>query len=375
MKILVAIGTRPEAIKLCPLVKELARQDGIKVSVCATGQHRQMLDQVLEIFGVTPDYDLDLMMPNQTLAGLTTRIISAFDEVLAKAEPDVVVVQGDTTTTFACALAAFYRRIKVAHVEAGLRTGNRFSPFPEEINRRLASSLVDWHFAPTETGRAALLAEGYPDADIHVVGNTVIDALMEMSARIREAPAEYEARFDFVPNDARMVLITCHRRENFGSGLDNICAAIAELAAAYPDTHFVYPVHLNPNVQGPVNASLGGFANVHLIEPQDYLNFIWLMDRAHVVLTDSGGVQEEAPSLGTPVIVMRDTTERMEAITAGTAKLVGSDAAAIAGAARALLDDAAAWSAMANVANPFGDGKSCERISMILQGDAAKIAS
>ncbi len=375
MKILVAIGTRPEAIKLCPLVKELARQDGIKVSVCATGQHRQMLDQVLEIFGVTPDYDLDLMMPNQTLAGLTTRIISAFDEVLAKAEPDVVVVQGDTTTTFACALAAFYRRIKVAHVEAGLRTGNRFSPFPEEINRRLASSLVDWHFAPTETGRAALLAEGYPDADIHVVGNTVIDALMEMSARIREAPAEYEARFDFVPNDARMVLITCHRRENFGSGLDNICAAIAELAAAYPDTHFVYPVHLNPNVQGPVNASLGGFANVHLIEPQDYLNFIWLMDRAHIVLTDSGGVQEEAPSLGTPVIVMRDTTERMEAITARTAKLVGSDAAAIAGAARALLDDAAAWSAMANVANPFGDGKSCERISMILQGDAAKIAS
>lgn len=375
MKILVAIGTRPEAIKLCPLVKELERQDGIDVSVCATGQHRQMLDQVLEIFGVTPDYDLDLMMPNQTLAGLTTRIISAFDEVLAKAEPDVVVVQGDTTTTFACALAAFYRRIKVAHVEAGLRTGNRFSPFPEEINRRLASSLVDWHFAPTETGRAALLAEGYPDADIHVVGNTVIDALMEMSARIREAPAEYEARFDFLPSDARMVLITCHRRENFGSGLDNICAAIAELAAAYPDTHFVYPVHLNPNVQGPVNASLGGFANVHLIEPQDYLNFIWLMDRAHIVLTDSGGVQEEAPSLGTPVIVMRDTTERMEAITAGTAKLVGSDASAIAGAARALLDDAAAWSAMANVANPFGDGKSCERISMILQGDAAKIAS
>ncbi len=375
MKILVAIGTRPEAIKLCPLVKELARQDGIDVSVCATGQHRQMLDQVLEIFGVAPDYDLDLMMPNQTLAGLTTRIISAFDEVLAKAEPDVVVVQGDTTTTFACALAAFYCRIKVAHVEAGLRTGNRFSPFPEEINRRLASSLVDWHFAPTETGRAALLAEGYPDADIHVVGNTVIDALMEMSARIREAPAEYEARFDFVPSDARMVLITCHRRENFGSGLDNICAAIAELAAAYPDTHFVYPVHLNPNVQRPVNASLGGFSNVHLIEPQDYLNFIWLMDRAHIVLTDSGGVQEEAPSLGTPVIVMRDTTERMEAITAGTAKLVGSDAAAIAGAARALLDDAAAWSAMANVANPFGDGKSCERISMILQGDAAKIAS
>lgn len=372
LKILIAIGTRPEAIKLAPLVRELEGHPGVEVEVCATAQHRQMLDQALALFGIVPAYDLDLMAPDQTLSALTARIVSRFDDVLREAAPDIVVVQGDTTTTFACALAAFYRRIQVAHVEAGLRTGNRFSPFPEEINRRLTSTLADWHFAPTERSRAALLAEGYPPETVHVVGNTVIDALLLTRDKVRADSAGHAARFAFLPGDARMVLVTCHRRENFGGGLENICEAIAVLARAYPDTHFVYPVHLNPNVQGPVNARLGGLANVHLIEPQDYQSFIWLMDRAHIVLTDSGGVQEEAPSLGTPVIVMRDTTEREEAIEAGTALLVGSDAAAIVAAARHLLDDDRAWQAMASVANPFGDGHSCARIADILFGGGAR---
>ncbi|HEY0116996.1 MAG TPA: UDP-N-acetylglucosamine 2-epimerase (non-hydrolyzing) [Allosphingosinicella sp.] len=366
MKIVVAIGTRPEAIKLAPLVRELQARPGVDVQVCATAQHRQMLDQVLDLFGIAPDFDLDLMAPNQTLAGLTARIVASFDEVLAAAAPDVVVVQGDTTTTFACSLAAFYRRVRVAHVEAGLRTGDRHSPFPEEVNRRLTSVLTDWHFAPTERGRAALLAEDYPDRAIHVVGNTVIDALLEMVEQVRGASEGYAQRFGFLPPGARMVLITCHRRENFGGGLQAICDAIGDLAKAYPETHFVYPVHLNPNVQGPVNDRLGSLANVHLIPPQDYLNFIWLMDRAHIVLTDSGGVQEEAPSLGKPVVVMRDTTERMEAIEAGTALLVGSDTRAIVNAARGLLDSEAEWRKMASIANPFGDGHSCARIADIL---------
>jgi UDP-N-acetylglucosamine 2-epimerase (non-hydrolysing) len=375
MKILVAIGTRPEAIKLAPLVQEFAARPDIQVEVCATAQHREMLDQVLELFEVKPEYDLNLMGRDQTLSGIAARILSSFDEVLVKSQPDVVVVQGDTTTTLACALAAFYRKVKVAHVEAGLRTGDRFSPFPEEINRRLTTSLTDWHFAPTELGRSALLSENIPDETIHVVGNTVLDALRIKAEQARAETARFEERFAFLPREARMVLITCHRRENFGSGLEDICRAIAELAAAYPDTHFVYPVHLNPNVQGPVNALLGGLANVHLIEPQDYLAFIWLMDRAHIALTDSGGVQEEAPSLGTPVVVMRDHTERMEAVEAGTAVLVGSNADKVVAAARRLLDDDAAWQAMAATANPFGDGHSCARIADILLGARAPAAA
>jgi UDP-N-acetylglucosamine 2-epimerase (non-hydrolysing) len=275
----------------------------------------------------------------------------------------------------ACALAAFYRKVKVAHVEAGLRTGDRFSPFPEEINRRLTTALTDWHFAPTELGRSALLAENIADETIHVVGNTVLDALRIKAEQARAENARFEERFSFLPREARMVLITCHRRENFGSGLEDICRAIAELARGYPETHFVYPVHLNPNVQGPVNALLAGLANVHLVEPQDYLAFIWLMDRAHIALTDSGGVQEEAPSLGTPVVVMRDHTERMEAVTAGTAVLVGSDADKIVAAARRLLEDPGAWQAMAATANPFGDGHSCTRIADILLDARAPAAA
>lgn len=369
MKILVAIGTRPEAIKLAPVVQALRRRAGIEVEVCATAQHRRMLDQVLEVFQIAPEYDLDLMGQDQTLAHIAALILSRFDDVLARSKPDVVVVQGDTTTTLSCALGAFYRQVKVAHVEAGLRTGNRHSPFPEEINRRLTTGLADWHFAPTERGRKALLAENVDPASIHVVGNTVIDALQRKIAEVRAGPAPFEARFDFLPKDARMVLVTCHRRENFGQGLAGICQAISDLATAYPNAHFIYPVHLNPNVRGPVMERLGGRANVHLIEPQDYLGFIWLLDRAHIAVTDSGGVQEEAPSLGTPVVVMRDSTERMEAIEAGTALLVGSDPSRIVAAVRRLMDDGAEWRRMASVANPFGDGHSATRIVEIVLDD------
>lgn len=371
MKIIVAIGTRPEAIKLAPLVQELRRRAEFEVEVCATAQHRQMLDQVMELFEITPEYDLDLMGHDQSLSTLAGSILTRFDEILAQSKPDVVIVQGDTTTTLACALTAFYRRVKVAHVEAGLRTGNRLSPFPEEINRRLTTGLTDWHFAPTGRGRDALLREHADPATIHVVGNTVIDALLQMVATVRRKPSPFEQTFGFLPADARMVLITCHRRENFGQGLADICTAISALADKYPAAHFVYPVHLNPNVKGPVLDRLGGRANIHLIAPQDYLNFIWLMDRAHIVVTDSGGVQEEAPSLGTPVVVMRESTERMEAIEAGTALLVGSDPARIVTAVERLMDDEAAWRAMANAANPFGDGQSCTRIADILADSAS----
>jgi UDP-N-acetylglucosamine 2-epimerase (non-hydrolysing) len=375
MKILVAIGTRPEAIKLAPVVHELAARENVQVEVCATAQHRQMLDQALQLFDIVPNHDLDLMTPAQTLSSLTGQIVTRFFNLIENIRPDAIVVQGDTTTTFACALAAFYHKIKVAHVEAGLRTGNRFSPFPEEINRRLTSNLTHWHFAPTERGRTALLAENYRDADIHVVGNTVIDALKLKLGEVRKDDARFAERFAFLPRSARMVLITCHRREHFGEGLQGICTAISTLAEHYHETHFVYPVHLNPNVKEPVEARLGAYANVHLIEPQDYLGFIWLMDRARLVLTDSGGVQEEAPSLGTPVIVLRDSTERMEAIEAGTALLVGSDPDRIVAAARRLLDDGEAWQSMASVANPFGDGHSAARIVDIILADAAAARS
>jgi len=370
VKILIAIGTRPEAIKLAPLVHELVNHPEFDVEVCVTAQHRSMLDQALGLFGIVPDYDLNLMGQNQTLAEIAGRILINFDDVLVRSQPDVVVVQGDTTTTLACALTAFYRRIKVAHVEAGLRTGHRHSPFPEEINRRVATVLSDWHFAPTERSAMALRAENVPESAIHVVGNTVVDALRIKAQEVRDHAAEFEERFAFLPKEARMVLVTCHRRENFGGGLENICKAIAELGRAYPDTHIVYPVHLNPNVQGPVKALLDGLANVHLIEPQDYLNFIWLMDRAHLVLTDSGGVQEEAPGLGTPAVVMRDHTERTEAIDAGTAVLVGSDPARIVASVSELLDDDVVWRRMATAANPFGDGHSCARIAEVLVRDA-----
>ncbi len=372
-KISVIFGTRPEAIKLCPVVLAMKADPEIDCRVCVTGQHREMLQQVLDVFGVVPDVDLALMQKDQTLAGLTARALTALDAYLADEQPDAVVVQGDTTTVLCGALAAFYRHIPIAHVEAGLRTGNLASPWPEEGNRILTTRLAKWHFAPTESNRQNLLKENVSDADIHVVGNTVIDALFYAKNLVEKTPPKIEG----LPNesldslgDARMVLVTGHRRENFGTGFENICHAIRNLATRYPKVHFIYPVHLNPHVREPVNRILADHLakNVHLIEPQPYLSFIALMNRAHLILTDSGGVQEEAPSLGKPVLVMRNTTERPEAVTAGTVRLVGADAASIEKSAIELLENESAYQKMSAVINPYGDGNAVHRIVDTLKG-------
>jgi UDP-N-acetylglucosamine 2-epimerase (non-hydrolysing) len=367
--VLVFMGTRPEAIKLAPVVAALRATDDLRCTVVATGQHREMFRQVAEQFGFAVDADLEVMRPNQTLAGLTARLLDGIDRWLDQARPDMALVQGDTTTVLVAALACFYRRIPIGHVEAGLRTGDIWSPFPEEVNRRLATPLVGLHFAPTESARAALLREHVPDEIISVTGNTVIDALhMELEvqrrdARVREG-VERElsgmlgADFERVP----FVLITGHRRENFGNGIEQICEAIATLARRFPDHRFVYPVHLNPNVHVHVTRLLGGLPNVRLLPPQGYRTFVALMARCRLVLTDSGGVQEEAPSLGKPVLVMRDTTERPEGIAAGTAVLTGARAEAIADHAIRLLTDAKSYQAMASARNPYGDGHAAERI-------------
>ena len=371
-KISVIFGTRPEAIKLCPVVLALKADPAFDCKVCVTGQHREMLQQVLDVFDVVPDEDLKLMQPNQTLAGLTARVLTSLDDYLAKEKPDVVMVQGDTTTVLAGALAAFYHHIPVAHVEAGLRTWNMESPWPEEANRQLTTRLATWHFCPTENNRQNLLKEGVPAENIYVTGNTVIDALHMAREMVVKNPPKIEgipAEWFESENDPRMVLITGHRRENFGEGFEHICAAIKKLAEEFPETHFVYPVHLNPNVREPVNRILGGHcgANVHLIEPQSYLPFVALMNRAHLILTDSGGVQEEAPSLGKPVLVMRDTTERPEAVTAGAVKLVGTDAADIYSGAKELLVSQKSYEKMARSLNPYGDGQAVRRIVDILR--------
>ena len=355
-KIAVIFGTRPEAIKLCPVVLALKRDPAFVCKVCVTGQHKEMLYQVLDVFGVKPDVDLQLMRPHQTLGGLTSRVIAATDEYLAMEKPDIVMVQGDTTTVLAGALAAFYHHIPVAHVEAGLRTGNMLSPWPEEANRVLTTRLAKWHFCPTANNKKNLLKEGVNPADIYVTGNTVIDALMIAREKVEKT------------NDGRRrVLITGHRRENFGEGFEHMCTAIKKLAEEFDDVEFIYPVHLNPNVQEPVKRILNGLDNVMLIEPQSYLPFVGLMNDAYLILTDSGGVQEEAPSLGKPVLVMRDTTERPEAVTAGTVKLVGTNADDIYREARRLLSDEAAYKHMAAATNPYGDGKAVERIMEILK--------
>ena len=359
-KISVIFGTRPEAIKLCPVVLALKADPAFDCRVCVTGQHREMLQQVLDVFGVVPDVDLALMRPNQTLGGLTSRAIAAIDEYLAQEKPDIVMVQGDTTTVLAGALAAFYHHIPVAHVEAGLRTGNMESPWPEEANRVLTTRLAKWHFCPTENNKNNLLKEGVAVDDIYVTGNTVIDALLIAREKIKQSN-------NLKSNNSRMVLITGHRRENFGEGFEHICNAIRKLATEFPDVDFVYPVHLNPNVREPVNRLLSGLPNVKLIEPQSYLPFVKLMSEAYLILTDSGGVQEEAPSLGKPVLVMRDTTERPEAVTAGTVKIVGTKADDIYRETRTLLTDRAAYEAMAAAVNPYGDGKAVERIVKILK--------
>jgi UDP-N-acetylglucosamine 2-epimerase (non-hydrolysing) len=364
-KVSIIFGTRPEAIKLAPVVLALKADPRFECDVCVTAQHRQMLDQVLVAFGIVPDTDLDLMVPDQTLAGLTARAVETVDRYLAEAKPGLVLVQGDTTTTFCSALAAFYHHIPVGHVEAGLRTGNLESPWPEEANRILTTRLTRLHFAPTEINRANLLREGVPDDRIVVTGNTVIDALFLALEIIKRDPPEVPGLPKTVVRGAGpLVLITGHRRENFGAGFDSICEAIAELAARFPDTAFVYPVHLNPNVRRPVDEILrsAGTDNVHLIEPLPYLPFVAMMSRATVILSDSGGVQEEAPSLGKPVLVMRDTTERPEAVTAGAVKLVGTDRRTIVEETSTLLTDRAAYDAMARAMNPYGDGKATGRI-------------
>lgn len=364
-KISLIFGTRPEAIKLCPLVLALKEHADFEPHVCVTGQHRQMLDQVLDVFEVVPDIDLNIMEPDQTLTGLTSRAATAIDGYISKHRPDIVVVQGDTTTTFCAALAAFYNRIPIGHVEAGLRTWNKFSPFPEEINRVMTSHIADLHFAPTQWAKENLLKEDIPENRVFVTGNTVIDALHIAIEKVRNnPPAIPSLPKELLNGDSQepVVLITGHRRENFGDGFENICRAISELSKQFSDVAFVYPVHLNPNVRGPVYRILAGSRNIFLIEPLPYLPFVALMSRATVILTDSGGVQEEAPSLGKPVLVMRYTTERPEAVDAGTVKLVGTDVDLIVKSVSMLLTDKKAYEKMAKAVNPYGDGKATGRI-------------
>lgn len=365
MKILVAFGTRPEAIKMAPLVKALQAEPSFTVKVCITAQHREMLDQVLQIFEVVPDYDLNVMKPKQSLNELTARIVTGMAPVLEEFSPDLVLVHGDTSTTFCVSLACFYQKISVGHVEAGLRTGNLHSPWPEEANRRLTAVLTELHFAPTEKSKNNLLTEGHPEKNTLVTGNTVIDALLFIKNKLdaNEALAkELDEIFPKFPEENPILLVTGHRRESFGGGFENICAALKRLAESRPNLEIIYPVHLNPNVQEPVNRILSNLPNVHLVAPLDYLPFVRLMSRSTIILTDSGGIQEEAPSLGKPVLVMRDTTERPEAVEAGTVKLVGTDTDLIVREVEQLLDDKNYYDSMAFAHNPYGDGKACARI-------------
>lgn len=364
-KVLTVFGTRPEAIKMAPLVHALAADDRFDAKVCVTAQHREMLDQVLSLFEITPDYDLNLMKAGQTLNDITASILLKLKPVLQEFKPDVVLVHGDTATTFASSLAAYYEQIAVGHVEAGLRTGNIYSPWPEEANRKLTGALTKYHFAPTDTSKANLLNENYSPDNIVVTGNTVIDALLMVKAKIEqdsELKATLAAQFPFLDESKRLILVTGHRRESFGGGFERICEALAITAKANPDVQILYPMHLNPNVREPVNRILGGIENIILIEPQEYLPFIYLMMRSHIILTDSGGIQEEAPSLGKPVLVMRDTTERPEAVAAGTVKLVGTDVDKIVSGLTVLLNDEDAYTEMSFAHNPYGDGKACQRI-------------
>ena len=365
MKVLIIFGTRPEAIKMAPVVQALRRAEGVDTRVCVTAQHRQMLDQVLNLFDIRPDHDLNLMEPGQDLTDLTANVLHGLRPVLAMEQPDLVLLHGDTTTTLAGALAAYYQRIPVGHVEAGLRTGNIYSPWPEEMNRRIAGAITALHFAPTSRAKENLLREGVGEQNIHVTGNTVIDALLSAVEKARANP-KLLSQFDFLNPVRRTILVTGHRRENFGEGFQRICRALGRLATR-SDVQIVYPVHLNPNVHGPVRESLGNRDNIHLIEPLDYLPFVALMDRADLIITDSGGVQEEAPSLGKPVLVMRETTERPEAVEAGTVRLVGTDEERIICEATRLLDDPQAYSAMSRAHNPYGDGRAASRIAKVIQ--------
>jgi len=362
-KILLVFGTRPEAIKMAPVHEALRNVSGLDVRVAVTAQHREMLDQVLRLFGIDPEYDLNVMKPGQGLTEITASVLAGLKPILEDFKPDLILVHGDTTTTLSASLAAYYQQIPVGHVEAGLRTGNIYSPWPEEINRKVTGTIARLHFAPTEKAAQNLRAEGVAPGAVVITGNTVIDALLEVVARLeRDAgqSAAFDADFGIDPSK-RMILVTGHRRESFGGGFQRICDAVAALAQRQ-DVQIIYPVHLNPNVKGPVETSLGALESVKLIAPQDYLPFVHLMRRADIILTDSGGVQEEAPSLGKPVLVMRDTTERPEAVDAGTVKLVGTDTALILSEATVLLDDEAAYQTMARAHNPYGDGLASARI-------------
>ncbi len=369
MKILIVFGTRPEAIKMAPLVHAFQADPTFETVVCVTAQHRQMLDQVLSIFEIQPDIDLNLMRPGQDLFDVTSSVLLGMREVLKEQRPDAVLVHGDTTTAYATAMAAFYAGVPIGHIEAGLRTHDIHSPFPEEFNRQVVSKIATWHFAPTESSRQNLLAEHIPDSTITVTGNTVIDALFWVLARIESQPEKLSAtetllngRLPFDWKTERVVLMTGHRRENFGAGFLAICEAIRQLAARYPDVQFVYPVHLNPNVQQPVFELIDGYDNIHLIDPLEYEPFVYLLKHAHLVLTDSGGIQEEAPSLGKPVLVMRDVTERPEAVGAGTVRLVGADTIKIVSNVSELLENEQSYLKMSRAHNPYGDGLACKKI-------------
>lgn len=364
MKVLIVFGTRPEAIKMAPVVRELEKS--LDVRVCVTAQHREMLDQVLDLFEIVPDHDLDIMKPGQDLFDVTSNVLHGMKRVLTEEKPDIVLVHGDTTTTMAASLAAFYMQIPVGHVEAGLRTYDIYSPFPEEINRQVTSRIATYHFAPTEQARQNLIAEQVSDEKIIVTGNTVIDALLSVVEKAREASftTDMLKQLPFLNSikDHKLILVTGHRRENFGKGFENICIALSDLAKMHPEIHIVYPVHLNPNVREPVNRVLSEIDNIHLIAPLDYLPFVKLMDASYLILTDSGGIQEEAPSLGKPVLVMRNTTERPEAVESGTVKLVGVDRDKIVQTINSLLTDKKTYKEMSRAHNPYGDGKASEQI-------------
>jgi UDP-N-acetylglucosamine 2-epimerase (non-hydrolysing) len=369
VKVMTVFGTRPEAIKMAPLVLALQEDPRFDSVLCVTGQHREMLDQVLDLFDLRPDFDLKVMKPGQDLTDVTTSILLRMKDVLAEAKPDLVLVHGDTATTFAATLAAYYQQIPVGHVEAGLRTGDLYSPWPEEANRKLTGALAALHFAPTKMSAGNLLAEGVSPDLVHVTGNTVIDALIKVVQRFDEDRALADLlsqQFPFLDSRRRMILVTGHRRESFGGGFERICEALSRTASTYPDVDIVYPVHLNPNVREPVNRLLSGLSNVYLIDPLDYLPFVYLMSRSFLILTDSGGIQEEAPSLGKPVLVMRDTTERPEAVEAGTVELVGTDVEKICNSIGALLTNPAVYERMSLAHNPYGDGQACGRILNVL---------
>ncbi len=377
IKVLTVFGTRPEAIKMAPLALALSADKRFDSKLCVTAQHREMLDQVLRLFAIQPDFDLNVMKPGQDLTDVTTAILQGMKGVFSQFRPDIVLVHGDTATTFATSLAAYYQQIPVGHVEAGLRTGNLYSPWPEEGNRKLTGALAELHFAPTDTSSQNLQREGVNPSRIVVTGNTVIDALLEVVNKIKNDDAlqqRFARQFAFLAPERRIVLVTGHRRESFGEGFERICRALADTAKAFPEVDVVYPVHLNPNVREPVNRLLAGIANIHLIEPLDYLPFVYLMNRAHIILTDSGGIQEEAPSLGKPVLVMRDTTERPEAVEAGTVKLIGTTTAAINQHMHTLLTDSVSYKSMAFAHNPYGDGRACQCILQALVDHTNKLS-